>query len=124
MGASGTPVRVSIMLGTQYADRLMVPPRQVLLPPANRLSPVLLGLMLVFPKKVCRWLFRSRPGYTIGSKKPNSVAWQPVRNAPMSLGAGCSVVGISMSFDHPPTGFCDSLGHFDMSAIGTQGLCG
>ena len=58
-GTSGVPSFVSIIAGTQYAERFAMPPRQVELPVSRIDSAVVFAFAPVLPKKMCRC---ERPG--------------------------------------------------------------
>src|SRR3954453_15240729 len=74
--------------GTQYAVRFSVPPAQVEFPLEASDAAVVLALVPVLPKNVCRCDLPGCPGKTIGSSKLMCEKSQGSRNAPRSLAFG------------------------------------
>src|SRR6188474_1035999 len=90
-GLIGALSLVSISVGTQYDERLAMPPRQVELPVPRSDSAVVFAFVPVLPKKVCRCERPGWPGKTIGSSNDMWAKAQMMRKAPPVAGATSSV---------------------------------
>src|SRR6187401_1546754 len=95
-GLIGVLSLVSISVGTQYDERLAIPPRQVELPVPLIDSAVEFASAPVLPKKVCRCERPGWPGKTIGSSNDMWEKVQTVRNSPPLAGA-ISLVGATFN---------------------------
>ena len=100
-GVIGAWSRVSIKVGTQYDDRLAMPPRQVELPVWRSDSGVELAFAPVLPKKVWRCERPGWPGKTIGSSNDMWEKPQTVRNAPAPPPPAGAISSVGATFIVP-----------------------
>src|SRR6187401_709632 len=91
LGLIGALSLVSIRVGTQYEERLAMPPRQVELPVPRIDSAVEFASVPVLPKNEWRCERPGSPGKTIGASNDMWANTQRIRNSPPLAGAISSV---------------------------------